>query len=286
MEISDKEWESLKSYVNPVTYNQNNINSVSLSMKQGGIEAFANTQVLDRSSENKISGEEVKQRLEQIQDNESVFIYGSLGEKFRQRITEDIESAIQNTPVKSKLELDECLITEEEIEISITIKHRVINTGETNLYSELARASYLNGDIDDEEDFAYGVVDNCCQIDDESSGENNKWNFDGTLYRFTEEPYDFWSEPDNMEEWLDFVSDSEGSRKSEMERDRYTVHYHPAKFRISNNNPYIKWFRSAIHLAESRFTTSDIVTNKTLKKVSTDKAVTTFTNLVFVRYQR
>lgn len=230
-------WEKLSSEVEPYTVAEGDIKSISISFKEGGVVATTlDPMPTVDQDEDFPSAEDV----DEIPENESVFIYEDYGVKLKKMILEEYHTKFDNSEIVEH-EIVNTTVTKESIETSCRFSVTLEPDESQYVYDGLAEGLVANGEIDNKSDFAFGTIRRAYYTEDGLLEDG--WEFDGTIYRYTDEPYEWWSEPENIEEWADFVSDSEREREHELNKERYIVHQHPTEHGLDDSNSYIKWFK-------------------------------------------
>ena len=253
-EIEKATWNKLCEKLAPSTKASGEIEKVVVKLRNGGIVA---TTCEPRPSIEDVSFDESQEppfesnsgEESEIEQNEEVFIYEDFGIEIKTLIDDCLESAIRDTPVNCSVEFRRAILDDEYIRPVFRVNVG-LSSNKTNLYTELADALVANERIDSRQEFAYGSIDKCWYNDGER-GFTEGWEFDGTLYRYTQEPYRWWSEgpdtdePSDMDAWAEFASETESEREQVRNRDRHVVHFHPMERGLSKDNSYVQWFNKA-----------------------------------------
>lgn len=287
MKTPEDLWSKLTEKLGPSTNTVDNIKSVSVKTRTGGIVARTirgpdqDIEVESDENESPSSLEEIEQSLketreeiEDIETNEDVFIYEEFGLRLKGMIERKVEEVVENTPALTEYDIRRATVTQESITPVVYMSTQV-PTSETDLYERLSNILYKQDNIDSPHRFSHGTIDSVYYSE---SGFSEGWNFDGTLHRLTKEPYKYWSDssdtdyPTNMEEWAEFASDSESSREQTLNREDHLIHFHPMERGLSEDHPYITWFNDAEELAEDRFEVDeDEVQDMSLSTVDIDE---------------
>lgn len=294
MRNNTKVWENLVEKVSPVTVSDDPIERIIIHLEQGGVKATASIpNSFNTKSQNNVQPEEQKANEsmkfeksdveeEDYERNGSVFIYEDFGIEIKQKILEALSDAIVDASIPFSYNLVRCTVTKETINPVFEISHR---TSENWIKDDLAEVLSEEGRIDKKPDLAFGRIDNVYKSeglgfnDEDSEG----WEFDGTLYRYTHKPFEYWSQPDNMNEWVDFASDSEDTKQVVRDRDEHLVHFHPMKHQLDDNHPYIQWFKKVEHHSVSEYTLDyETVESFKLAEVSVDDTGAVLSNTMIL----
>lgn len=287
MKTPEDIWSKLTEKLDPSTHTVDNIKSVSVKTRTGGVVARTirgpDQEIVSESDEDdspssleeiEQSLEEAREEIEDIKTNEDVFIYEEFGLSLKSMIERKVEEVVESTPALTECDIRRVTVTEESI-IPVVYMSTQVPTSETDLYDRLSEILYEEDEIDSPDEFSHGAIDSVYYTD---SGFSEGWEFDGTLYRLTKEPYKYWSEgpdtdyPTNMEEWAEFASDSESSKEQTLNRDDHLIHFHPMARGLSEDHPYIDWFNDAEELAEDKFEVDkDEVRDLSLSTVDIDE---------------
>jgi hypothetical protein len=274
MENKNKIWESLVDKVKPATIPEEPIESIGVSIQEGGIKAVTLDPIptydfdhideeidikqddiselqrkLDKESEN------MEENPEDYPENEEVFIYEDLGTDIKGMIMERLSDALLDAPVLSSCEFVRCTVTEEEISAVFELSYHIDKNW---IKDDLAEILADEGRIDSSSDLAYGSIDTVYCSDSDISSFSG-WTFDGTLYRYTETPFEYWSAgrdtdyPTNMDEWVEFVSESKEEKAVAKNRDKHVIHFHPMKNQLDEDDPYIQWFKRVEELSMEKY---------------------------------
>lgn len=292
METPSDVWDDITDVLNPVTVAEGEIESVRVSICNGGVRAKTaepiptpdyGSDIGDFDPEKDDAQEHIEEFREQrrelseedMPENEELLLYDELGLYLKDLIMGSVEEAVVDTPTLSSLSVTRCTITEDKISPIVTISNQV--RGDEQVKSELAEVLANCDIIESSDKLAYGVVDSVYELDSGyDSGDG--WKFDGTLYKYTDEPYSYWSEgsdsdyPDNMSEWAEFASDTEGRKQHILSRDTHVVHFHPMKTGLSDDHALIQWFDDVRSKAFSECKFEDsVIQRKYLNSVEVDE---------------
>lgn len=274
MKLSDSEWEELTDRLNPITVSDDPIEEISLTVKSGGVMA----ETVLPSSYSNIDFDESVEDIEDMDENEQTLLYDDFGIQLKNKIMDTVESAFTRTPTNASITVSRCIIRENEVQLQCSIIHR-IKAEEASIFEELAEACVSNEHLDNVDDLAYGTITQCFHETDDNESFDG-WRFDGTLYRYTDTPYEYWKSPSNMEEWVDFAADSDGMKEVVKNRKNHVVHFHPTGYGLKSTNPYIEWYQKVRTISERQFDVSDRVKKVYLSEVSVDKSRIRFKNSV------
>lgn len=285
IETPDEIWMQLVHKLEPSTHTVDEIEEVSVSLRNGGITARTKTPLnteSNHSNEKSIDPEEIDpEDIEidesEIETNEEVFIYEDFGIEIKSIVENRIEDVVNSTPPLCNTEITRVTVNEDQINAVLSLK-TTVSTEDTDLYHRLSQILSEQDDIESSDKFGYGVIDGVYRIDEDSIGSTG-WEFDGTLNRLTDEPYKYWSSgkdtdyPTNMEEWAEFASETEAEKEQKLRRDQTPIHFHPMKRGLAEDHPYIEWFKDAEELALSKFKINeDLVESIYLTTVTLDAA--------------
>lgn len=273
MKLSDVEWNDLTTRLRPVTVSDEEIEEVILDVTNGGINARTSIP----SSYSDINSET---NIDEATENEEIFLFDDLGIDIKNKILKLLDSAFTKTPINSSVDLVRCIAHEDELRVVCSITHR-LNSDECSAFDELAVACVENRDLEHESQLAYGTIDSFWRASHESE-KFDGWNFDGTLYKYTDEPYKLWSGPKDMDEWAKFAADSEAMESVLTEREKHVVHFHPMAKGIDSTNSYVKWFKKMDNISSQQFDVSDRVTKVNLSEISVDKSSVVFRNTIIL----
>lgn len=290
METPRNIWNELTDVLEPVTVAEGEIESVRVSVCNGGVKVRTSEPIPTPDYEQDISDfdpeeddpqehiKEFRERREEIDpedmpENEEIQLYNDFAIQLKQLILDRVEDAIVDTPHLSSVSVTRCTVTEENMSPVVTLTSRV--NGDTEVKDELATALVDTDTIEKAGKLAYGSVDSVYYSDDQIGDDG--WRFDGTLYKYTDEPYDYWAKgsdtdyPRNMDEWAEFASETEGRKQHILEKETHAVHFHPMKRGLPDDNPLIQWYKSVQDKALSRYDfNNDVVVDKHLGTVEVD----------------
>lgn len=225
MEINKNTWLSLCEILEPTVDQEENIESIHAELSNHGIIAHV---------------DEPRDLSNIEEEYDSITIYEQVGLEIHKKVKNRLKTVISNTPDVCSVDLRHLVINKDHIHIVCEISHSV-QEDEYNIFAKVTEImEEYEGFIDSADDIAYGSINA-----HKSPNENDLWDFDGTVYKFTDEPYKYWSkgpdtdQPQNMDEWIDFVAENKNNRAVVKNRDNHTVHFHPSKFNIDYDHPYI-----------------------------------------------
>lgn len=250
MKTDPEIWRMLKSKLEPATDAEGDIEEITVRFKNGGLKARTTKPFVKHPfspSSNENEGEE-----ESDEENTEVFIRNEKVHKIKSSVCEVIDNTIIETPVMSSLNIDKVIVKEDIMHPVITLEHLDYNIDW--IMSDLSDALVETNFIDSPEELAYGCIDRCGYNE-----EKNVWSIDGTMYRYTDEPYKYWSAgsdtdfPTNMDEWFEFVSDSEREKEIVKNRDVRMVHFHPARYRAEESDPLVKWYKKVSKFIQDKY---------------------------------
>lgn len=292
MKTPEGVWNDITEILDPVTVAEGEIESVRLTVCNGGVNAKTaepiptpdyDSDVGEFDPEEDDPQEHIEKLQERTKDiteedlpeNEEIKLYNDFGVYLKNLIFDRLEEAVISTPPRSSCSVVRCTVTEDSISPVVTLKNRV--NGESWVKDDLATALDESGRIESEEKLAYGTVDSVYYDDGYHLSDDEGWRFDGTLYKYTDEPFDYWSEghdsdyPTNMEEWAEFASDTEGRKEHILNKETHAVHFHPMERGLSDDNPLIEWFMDVQDDALSRYVFDEsLVESKNLNVVTVD----------------
>lgn len=228
MDVDKKTWSSLCEILEPTVDDDQEIESVRAELSNNGIIAEVDK---PRDFSN----------IEDIQeDNRDVMIYEDVGLKIHRKVKDRLKKAIKNTPTVCNINMRRLIIDNNNINIVCNVSYST-QEQEHNIFDKYSKLFEENEDfIDNSEEIAYGSINA-----HESPSDEGLWDFDGTVYKYTDEPYKYWSkgpdtdQPRDMDEWIDFVAENKDEEVIVRNRDEHTIHFHPSKFSIENKHPYI-----------------------------------------------
>jgi hypothetical protein len=258
-------WEKLSSEVEPSTVADGEIETISVSFKEGGMTATTVEPIPDINTSSE-DGFPSAENIDEIPENESVFIFDDYALELKERILENYHSKFENSDLL-EYEIVNINVTKDTITAVCRFSISLVEDEAEELYGELADALVENGEINNSDEFAFGTIDKAHYTGDEFIEKG--WEFDGTVYQYTDEPYNWWAEPDNIEEWAEFVSDTEIGRQQELNRDEYVVHLHPSEYGLDESNSYIEWWKDAKESLRERVNCTEKLY---LTKVSVDSS--------------
>lgn len=127
------------------------------------------------------------------------------------------------------------------------------------IFQDLSEALVESKDIEDSSELAYGSITQVHENTNPDSELYEGWRFDGTLYKYTQTPYDYWkssseeSYPENMKEWAEFASDSKEEEQFILNKDKHVVHFHPSKYNLSALHPLIQWWHKVEEYSKDQY---------------------------------
>lgn len=283
MDTPEHIWKKLTNKLEDSTHTVENIRSVSVKIRNGGIVATTirgPDQEFDSENEGREPLEDqdideilekTKEEIEDIKTNESVFIYEDFGIELKNIVYNKVRNIVRSTPTITSCEIRRVTVTKESINPVVHLE-KTVPCSRTNLYEKFSQILSDEGLLESEDEFSHGTIDSVYYSD---MGISEGWSFDGTLYRLMEEP---WSErdeedyPDDEEEWAEFTSDTESSKIQSMNRDYHLMHFHPMQTGLNDDHPFIKWFENAERIAKEDFEIdNDQAMDFSLKRVELDE---------------
>lgn len=283
-------WNELTDVLEPVTVAEGEIESIRVSVCNGGVKVKTAEPIPTPDYEQDIGDfdpeeddpqehiEKFREQREEIDpedmpENEEIQLYDDFGIQLKQLILDRVEDSVVNTPTLASVSVTRCTVTEDNISPVVTLTNRT--NRDTEVKDELATALVEAGSLESEEKLAYGRIDSVYYNDGEIGDDG--WEFDGTLYKYTDKPYDYWEKgadtdyPRDMDEWAEFASETEGRKQHILEKDTHVVHFHPMKRGLSDDNPLIQWHKSVRDKALSNYEfNNDVVEDKYLGTIEVD----------------
>jgi hypothetical protein len=274
METDTEIWDFLVEKLKPATVDDSPIKSIGINIREGGIMAttleptptydynyidedfdIEECDISEMQSKLKKEEEEMQENPEKYPENESVFIYEQIGNDIKQKIMERLSKSVSSTPTLSSTEYIRGTVTEDKMSAVFEISH---HSNEEWIKKELGEILTEQGHIDKPDELAYGTIDNVYS-NERSESSFSGWEFDGTLYRYTDAPFEYWSKgqnseyPTNMAEWEEFASESEIEKSIVKNRDKHIIHFHPMEHQLNEDHPLIQWFKKVEELSLSQY---------------------------------
>lgn len=240
LSVPTEQWESLVTHVQPCTVAEGDIKTVSVIPKNGQVKAET---LEPRPSVT------LEEDLDEQESNDSTLIDGDTGRWFYREVYTAFLDAIQETPPTASTDITRCLVSEDGIQIACRVEFAV-PASDVELYEPLAEYFREQGRIDDDEEFAFGELDKCWESNfDDWDG----WETDGTMYKRTPRPYDYWSagedsdkvEPVDEESWAEFASDSDAEAELIRDKEKHLIHFHPSNYGVDEDHFLVQWFKQA-----------------------------------------
>lgn len=228
MDINEKTWSRLCEILEPTIDDDEYIETIRAELSNNGIIAEVEKPI-DISN------------IEDIQEKDKdIMIYEDVGLKVHRRVKDRLKKAIKNTPTVCNIDIRRLIIDKDNINIVCNVTYST-QEEKYNIFDKYSKLFEVNEDfVDRADEIAYGSIDA-----HKSPSDENLWDFDGTVYKFTDEPYNYWSkgsntdQPRDMDEWIDFVAENKDEEEIVKNRDEHTVHFHPSKFSLKNEHEYI-----------------------------------------------
>lgn len=224
MKTAEKTWSKLCEILEPTVDDEESIEKIRANISTFGITAEV----------------EKPRDLSNIEEDNKIAIYEDVGLEIHKVVKNRVNTVINDIPPACSVKLRRIIIDKDNMHIVCNISYSV-RESDYNIfanYSDLI--SSKEEFVESPDKIAYGKINA-----NKSPSSEGLWDFDGTINKYTNEPYNYWSkgqdtdEPRDIEEWIDFVAEDKGEKIIERNRDEYTVHFHPTKFNIKRNHPYI-----------------------------------------------
>lgn len=252
--ISEPLWNSLCDIVRPYKVAEGEIEEirVSFSLEKPGITASVKKPFpeIEHQDYDEQFSEIEHQDYDEYPKNKTVTFREPPAPRIKKGIVETLFKNVKNTPPSTSLGIENIIIRPEGIHVFYEIYKTGVDNFEPSLYKELADALVDENYLDKPGDFAGGNL-SMYETEEEyiQGGDEGKYELDGTLYRFTRQPYKYWSAgrdtdyPTNIEEWAEFASNSEEEKERKLKKDKYRVHFHPSGIRVDENNSLVQIFK-------------------------------------------
>lgn len=275
MNIPENIWDHIYSRIQPVIKPSMKSKSMQIrfKMNNGGIEAIIPPHTVD---------EDIQSDNIQSDDEYTVNIFSDIGYELQSEIYKYVEDNLISTPTNSSINYYYFVLTENELQMTLLLTVPEL-TNESNVYTDFSEILVNEDVIDSKEDFSHATIDTCYKNSkDLWSDESETWRFDGTVYFYTDEPYNYWSKgsddafPENIDEWYEFASNDAVSKKLlQTQSERFRIHTHPTKWRIKEMHPYVKWYNKCESMATDKINVDNFETN--LRSIELDKSITNYT---------
>jgi hypothetical protein len=274
METSDEVWEQLCDILEPATVSDDEIRMVRAYPTKRGMNYGINLETIEpdafsvRESESSdeppspedIDFDSVPEETEDIENNESLFIHEEPAPTLIKLMYESLESAIIDTPTFCNIQPNNyspIVIQEDETEFGFDIS--ITSIGRDELFTELRDLMADMDYIENPSFLASATIDSIYETQNSEFGQDG-WHIDGTAYRYTKEPYEYWSKsadnesPVNMDEWVEFSAETEAQANLVRNRDMHAIHFHPRNDGLDNNHPLVQWLTKAEERLYEKFT--------------------------------
>lgn len=227
--IDSEVWEALCEVMRPTVESDGLIESIRFS---------------SYSPKLKLTVDSPRPSFESGNQNESLTVHDSISKQIAVDINTWLSESVSETSQFCNTEFRTGVITESGIlpffDVTVLLPER------THLYESLPKTLVDLGYINECTEFAYGIIDTC-HYDSIDDG----WRVDGTLYKYTDEPYTYWSRgsndnyPENMDEWVDFAGETDAEKRQIRNKDRHLIHFHPTEINVDEENSLVKWFNDS-----------------------------------------
>lgn len=292
METSDELWERLCDILEPATVSDEEIRTIRAYPTKRGMNYGINVETLDpdgfsaqenesseSSSPTDVEFDSALKETEDIEHNESLFIHEEPAPTLIRLMYKSLESAVIDSPTFCSIRPDNyspIIIREDETVFRFNIS--VTSIGRDELFTKLGNLMADMDYIKNPNLLASATIDSIYETQDSEFGQDG-WHIDGTAYRYTKEPYDYWSEgannesPVNMEEWVEFSAETEAQANLVRDRDMHAIHFHPRNDGLDENHSLVQWLTEAEERLTHKFTLES--KNLNLSKVVTTPYQTT-----------
>lgn len=277
-------WSALVKKVEPSTIADGDIEEVALKVRNGGVVASTikpypsiDTNIDESLTNTDKKLEEVESLFseeDKIPENGQIFLYEELGIKLKSYINGVIENAIISTPTLSDIQVERAIATEKDITVVLNISFEL----KSNYFDKLSKVLTQLEYIDNPEKLAYGNMDGL-YYNDGDNVVNEGWEISGTLYKYNNEPYKIWSEspesnyPSNMDEWLEFATDSSYEKEHIRDRDNLVTHFHIDEYGLEQDSLLVQLYRDvekeALDMIEVEKSTEVNISTVLIDKTST-----------------
>lgn len=262
MNIKPDLWDALVDAVGPSTHRDGEITHVSITPTNGGV--LAKT-LRTESEEDEVPDSPFETLGGEAVENEEVFLYEAVGQKLKQRVYSTIDEVLVNTSAFSETVINYVTAEEEDLTVVFSIRINFVDGHVTEAFEGAAEEA--DGFIDSTGEFAYGEISSVSYNEDRES-----WSTDGTLYEYTDAPYEMWGNLSSMEEWIAFAADTEAEAEQIRRRSRHVNHTHPTKEGLLENHPIVQWYKSVEEEVEDMIEVDDTVASEAgLRRVQMDE---------------
>lgn len=274
-------WNRLCEILEPATVSEKNIqriiafpNKGTLTVKTVVPSAFDTTQQQEPSEgifEQDETGFSLPDSELEVETNKELSIHEYPAPTLLNALYKAQENAVVSTSRFCSIKPDKpraMSITEEQTDFLFQISSSYPERHE--LFDRLADVFEEMGYIEAPDELASGTVNQFYHTDESHIGQEG-WETDGTAYRYTDEPYEYWNgseKPRDIDEWVEFASETEAKAELIRSRDTHRIHFHPSKWGLREDHPLVEYMHEAerilkrdvstqsgdIHLAELQTT--------------------------------
>lgn len=257
--VNEYIWDQIQSKMSLSAPENTAVNLVFISLVDGGIKArVLNPSLLEETSNLTELAQKVVNRSN-LSESSEVFIYEEFGLELKHLILQTVTNSVNIPDSTDTYTIQGSILTEDSLKTVVDFSKR-ISTDKNSLFDELESILSKEGDLKPNERLSHGNINQVYYVDNEL---DTGWKFDGTIYRLTDKPYNYWAKgpetnyPTNMEEWYEFASETESEKKQVKNRDTYPIHFHPMKRDLHRSHPYIEWYHNIEQIVRNDLSCSD-----------------------------